>query len=620
MKNTEKNFLTERYVALCQRLFGWYNAQPLQVSFDRPWWKVISAQPLTWGFVFFSVCVFNSFIASVPLLLGYVLDRGSLKMLAVFLLVWLSIEVMQSLATAVFCFGEVRLMQSVQFQAFKYLLLVDPLYHVSKQRGAIFAKIERAVRAYEAFIDDLLWELLPITCSIITVVFTFFSYDIFLGLMASGILVCIISLNVLGILFNVRAFERRTIAVDDRNKSVMMEGISQVPLIRAAFATDAWSGLGEATAQNTIFVMSLCWVAYVSVNFITRVLYLGSIGLLAWYIFGKVAVGGMSVILATTFLVAYVNATHRIHRIGRMVQKVTQSSVRINDLFVFIRAFGKQTFPVLIDDPRKCDLSFKQNAHADTSIMMTNMHFAYEMRARIFEQHDLHMVVPASQELKLYGIVGPSGAGKTTFLSILGGQLHPEQGTILINNIPVYGIDDIDRRQLIALQGQTASGVRGSVRDNLMLGYDGSCQDAEMVEVLARVGLWGILQTRAGLDSEVGEGGLNLSLGQRQRLNFAALYLRVKRYQPMVVLIDEPTSSLDQVSEQAITQMIREIAKDAVTMVIAHRINTLEQAVGIMDCSLLVHEKMLRFYGHEELVERSAYYRKLLKGEVSLDH
>ena len=86
-----------------------------------------------------------------------------------------------------------------------------------------------------------------------------------------------------------------------------------------------------------------------------------------------------------------------------------------------------------------------------------------------------------------------------------------------------------------------------------------------------------------------------------------------------LILIDEPTSSLDEISEKAITQMISELAKTAVTFVIAHRIKTLEDAVGILDFSLLPGEKDMRFYSKTELQARSTYYEKLLQGEYSIE-
>jgi ABC-type multidrug transport system fused ATPase/permease subunit len=143
--------------------------------------------------------------------------------------------------------------------------------------------------------------------------------------------------------------------------------------------------------------------------------------------------------------------------------------------------------------------------------------------------------------------------------------------------------------------------------------------DEFLIEIVKNTGLWDIFKDKDGLDTLIGEGGLNLSGGQRQRLNFAALYLRAKYYEPSVVLIDEPTSSLDEISERAITRMIFELGEKALTLVVAHRLQTLHQAAGILDISLLEQESQLEFHTPSVLKNKSTYYQDLLTGRVELE-
>ena len=183
-------------------------------------------------------------------------------------------------------------------------------------------------------------------------------------------------------------------------------------------------------------------------------------------------------------------------------------------------------------------------------------------------------------------------------------------------------MSDSVRQRLIALQGQVSSNIRGTLKYNLEFGlpkHQKRYTDRDLVEVLKKVGLWSMFEYKKGLETFVGEGGSNFSGGQRQRLNFANLYLRANFYNPPLILIDEPTSSLDEISERAITGMINELAEHAVTMVIAHRLNTINDAVGIMDAGLLATEKEVNFYDHKELKEHSLYYRSLLAGQASLE-
>jgi ABC-type bacteriocin/lantibiotic exporter with double-glycine peptidase domain len=256
------------------------------------------------------------------------------------------------------------------------------------------------------------------------------------------------------------------------------------------------------------------------------------------------------------------------------------------------------------------------------SIIANQIHFDYNQDAQVLENHCLNFEVQESQTNKLYGIIGPSGVGKTTFLSILGGQLKPDQGQILINSTNIYEVGDLTRRTLIALQMQTATNLRGTLRYNSTFGLpreETIFEDKEIIQVLDNVGLWKLFEAKKGIETLIGEGGLNLSGGQRQRLNFASLYLRTKYFRPSLILIDEPTSSLDEISEQKITKMMLEMSEKSIVIVIAHRLKTIENATGIMDFSLVSQNKELKFMSKIELNEKSQYYRELMEGKVELE-
>jgi ABC-type multidrug transport system fused ATPase/permease subunit len=255
------------------------------------------------------------------------------------------------------------------------------------------------------------------------------------------------------------------------------------------------------------------------------------------------------------------------------------------------------------------------------SVILKSISLNYGDDTSVFDQHSLHLETEKNTNSQLYGIIGPSGVGKTTLLSVLGGQLNPQQGEVLIDNINIYKVGDSTRRTLIGLQMQTSTSLRGNLGYNTRFGLldESVYSDDKVIEVLQKVGLWTLFKDKKGLETLIGEGGLNLSGGQRQRLNFASLYLRALYYKPTLILIDEPTSSLDEVSELAITRMIQELSQKAITFVVAHRLKTLDQAVGLMDMSMINETKKLQFYSPTELLKKSIYYQDIKSGKALLE-
>jgi len=254
-------------------------------------------------------------------------------------------------------------------------------------------------------------------------------------------------------------------------------------------------------------------------------------------------------------------------------------------------------------------------------LQLNNLNFKYNSTTTLFDNHNLELQT-GSQQSHLYGIIGPSGVGKTTLISILGGQLNPDSGQVLIDNQDVYKLDDLGRRELMAFQAQTSTNLRGKLDYNLLFGLPTDKEiytDEDLISVLKSVGLWKLFEEKDGLKTLIGEGGLNLSGGQRQRLNFAGLFLRAKYFQPKLIIIDEPTSSLDEISEKAITNMIDELAKNSLTLVVAHRLKTLDKAVGILDMSRAKLDKNLVFYNKNDLIRVSPYFKNLLEGNLELD-
>lgn len=175
---------------------------------------------------------------------------------------------------------------------------------------------------------------------------------------------------------------------------------------------------------------------------------------------------------------------------------------------------------------------------------------------------------------KFVGIVGPSGAGKTTFVDILLGLLAPNKGKISVDGKNIY--DDIRTWQAnLAYVPQSIYLIDGTIRENIALGVDEKeINDALINKVLQMAELYDFVQELpAGIDTTVGERGVKLNGGQRQRIGIArALY-----YQPQVLVLDEATSALDNETEKSITDTILKLKGQITIIAVAHRLTTLAQ-------------------------------------------
>jgi len=207
--------------------------------------------------------------------------------------------------------------------------------------------------------------------------------------------------------------------------------------------------------------------------------------------------------------------------------------------------------------------------------------------------------------------VGPSGSGKTTLVKLLVGLYRPQTGHIFYNGIQEDEIDIDGLRERIGFVTQDAQLFSGSIRENLLFVSPGAT-DAECMDVLRQASVDSLLaRADKGLDTVIGEGGVKVSGGEKQRLSIARALLR----KPQLLVFDEATSSLDSLTEEEISQTIRDVAtsRDAVTILIAHRLSTVLHADRIY---VLERGQIVEYGRHEELIERKGLYYAMWRQQV----
>jgi ATP-binding cassette subfamily B protein len=216
-----------------------------------------------------------------------------------------------------------------------------------------------------------------------------------------------------------------------------------------------------------------------------------------------------------------------------------------------------------------------------------------------------------AQRGETIAFVGPSGAGKTTLVKLLVGLYPPKSGRILYDGVPGDCIDLDGLREQIGFVTQDTQLFSGTIRENLLF-VRPAATDEECLDALRSAACASLLdRAPQGLDTVIGEGGVKVSGGEKQRLSIARALLR----RPRLLVFDEATSSLDSITEEGIVETIRRVAAagDAITILIAHRLSTILHADRI---HVLERGRIVETGRHAELVERKGLYYAMWRQQI----
>ncbi len=207
--------------------------------------------------------------------------------------------------------------------------------------------------------------------------------------------------------------------------------------------------------------------------------------------------------------------------------------------------------------------------------------------------------------------VGPSGSGKTSLVKLLVGLYEPKSGEVSYNNISSHDVNMNDLRRQFGFVTQDTQLFAGSIKENLLF-VNPSATEEECLEAIKKSAATSLLnRAENGLDTIIGEGGVKVSGGEKQRLSIARALLR----KPTVLIFDEATSSLDSITEEEITKTIRDVSSGVkrITVLIAHRLSTIMHADRIY---VLEKGKIAETGTHENLLEEKGLYYAMWRQQI----
>lgn len=262
---------------------------------------------------------------------------------------------------------------------------------------------------------------------------------------------------------------------------------------------------------------------------------------------------------------------------------------------------GSQLIFELLDTPVETDTGKIEVEHPAGAISASHVKFRY--------RDDLPYVLDdISFDIKpgeMVALVGKSGGGKSTLATLLQRFYDVNNGSISIDGVDIRDYKLENLRKHISLVSQNLVLFNDSIRNNIAYGAMNGCSDADIIEAARKAHALEFIQQQAdGLDTVIGDNGLQLSGGQRQRIAIARAFLK----NAPILILDEATSALDNESEQIIQQALNEVMQGRTTIVIAHRLSTIERANKILVVS---QGHIVEQGSHAELLQHDGIYKKL---------
>ena len=266
-----------------------------------------------------------------------------------------------------------------------------------------------------------------------------------------------------------------------------------------------------------------------------------------------------------------------------------------------------QNFEDILNTPKEARPEKPIKIGRVTELQFENVAFRHNSTA-VNAVEDINFKVKSGESI---AFVGPSGSGKTTLVKLLVGLYLPNEGSILYNNVAGKKIDKDELREQIGLVTQDSQLFSGSIRENLLFVNPGAT-DEECMDVLLKASCHSLLRrAKEGLDTVIGEGGVKVSGGEKQRLSIARALLR----KPRLIVFDEATSALDSITEEEITDTIRDLSEkqEHITILIAHRLSTIMHANRIV---VLEKGHIVESGTHDELLNTKGLYFAMWRQQI----
>lgn len=523
-------------------------------------------------------------VVPVALLLAY----GALR---------LSVTLFTELREFLFYPVAARIARRVSLETFEHLLALSLRFHLERQTGGVSRDIERGSRAIHSLLNYTIYNILP-TLVEITLVITLLAakFDGWFAAITLGALVSYIAYTVAVTEWRTR-FRRAMNEQDSRANTRAIDALINYETVKT-FGNERFEQArydenlrklehAAVKSQTSLSALNLGQSLIISVA-VTLLVWRATVGVVD----GSMTLGDL-VLVNALMIQLYIP----LNFLGVIYREIKQCTIDMEKMFTLLGQNRE-----VADAPDARPLAVQGG-----TVRFEGVRFAYDADRPIL--HDVSFEIPAGRTV---GVVGPSGSGKSTLARLLFRFYDVQGGAIHIDGQDIRQVTQQSLRQAIGVVPQDTVLFNDTVAYNIAYGRPGVGQDAVVAAARAAHIHDFIASTPRGYETMVGERGLKLSGGEKQRVAIARTLLK----DPPVLIFDEATSALDSANERAIQEELRSAAQGKTALVIAHRLSTVADAHEIL---VMEGGRIVERGRHAELLARDGRYARMWALQQSAD-
>jgi ATP-binding cassette subfamily B protein len=563
--------------------------------------------------IFTVICLVMAKVANlgVPILLKQIVDAMSIQSIPKALLVVpvslivaygllrLSASLFSELRELIFSKVTEHAVRQVGLQVFNHLHALSLRFHLSRQTGGMTRDIERGTRGIQSLISFSLYSIIPTLIELAMVLgYFFYAYDIAFVVVTFVALVCYVVFTVKVTEWRTH-FRREMNSLDSKANQRAVDALINFETVKyfgnEAYEADRYDANLKKYAQAAIKSQkSLAYLNFgqqtIIVLGLVLILGLASQGVSR----GQMTIGDL-VLVNVLMIQLYIP----LNFLGVLYREMKQSLTDIDRMFSLLH-----TDQEIADEPNAPLLKIR-NPELGPHVVFDKVAFFYDANRGILK--DISFAMLPGQTT---AVVGHSGAGKSTLSRLLFRFYDTQGGAIYLDEQDIKSVQQASLRQAVGIVPQDTVLFNDTIGFNIAYGKPGATrQEIEVAAKSAQIHDF-ISRLPKGYDTDVGERGLKLSGGEKQRVAIARTLLK----NPALLVFDEATSALDSETERSIQKELNELAKNRTTLIIAHRLSTITHAHQIL---VMAEGKIIERGTHEALLALGLSYAEMWRAQQS---